>query len=136
MQVKRKMSGGKSAHSFYSAPGIYHLRLTLHTDAKTRKRLQQIQAGTTCKQNQQRRYEQVRQLYCEKKLKAGEIAQLLNCSKSTVEADITKIRKAIKETPAENNTLPVNELKETADFQHPGQRSCTPTETESLQATG
>ncbi|MGO5223080.1 N-acetylmuramoyl-L-alanine amidase, partial [Bacillota bacterium LCP21S3_D9] len=25
MQVKRKMSGGKSAHSFYSAPGIYHL---------------------------------------------------------------------------------------------------------------
>ena len=26
MQVKRKMSGGKSAHSFYSAPGIYHLR--------------------------------------------------------------------------------------------------------------
>ena len=28
MQVKRKMSGGKSAHSFYSAPGIYHLRLS------------------------------------------------------------------------------------------------------------
>ena len=27
MQVKRKMSGGKSAHSFYPAPGIYHLRL-------------------------------------------------------------------------------------------------------------
>lgn len=26
MQVKRKMSGGKSAHSFYPAPGIYHLR--------------------------------------------------------------------------------------------------------------
>lgn len=26
MQVKRKMSGGKSAHSFYSAPGIYHLQ--------------------------------------------------------------------------------------------------------------
>ena len=25
MQVKRKMSGGKSAHSFYPAPGIYHL---------------------------------------------------------------------------------------------------------------
>lgn len=119
-----------------SEENCQNLGLTLHTDAKTRKRLQQIQAGTTCKQNQQRRYEQVRQLYCEKKLKAGEIAQLLNCSKSTVEADITKIRKAIKETPAENNTLPVNELKETADFQHPGQRSCTPTETESLQATG
>ena len=46
------------------------------------------------------------------------------------------LESAIKETPAENNTLPVNELKETADFQHPGQRSCTPTETESLQATG
>ena len=27
MQVKRKMSGGKSAHSFYSAPGIYHLQI-------------------------------------------------------------------------------------------------------------
>ena len=27
MQVKRKMSGGKSAHSFYSAPGIYHLHI-------------------------------------------------------------------------------------------------------------
>ena len=29
MQVKRKMSGGKSAHSFYPAPGIYHLRIIL-----------------------------------------------------------------------------------------------------------
>ena len=28
MQVKRKMSGGKSAHSFYSAPGIYHLLIS------------------------------------------------------------------------------------------------------------
>ena len=27
MQVKRKMSGGKSAHSFYPAPGIYHLHI-------------------------------------------------------------------------------------------------------------
>ena len=27
MQGKRKMSGGKSAHSFYPAPGIYHLHL-------------------------------------------------------------------------------------------------------------
>ena len=26
MQGKRKMSGGKSAHSFYPAPGIYHLQ--------------------------------------------------------------------------------------------------------------
>jgi len=26
MQGKRKMSGEKSAHSFYPAPGIYHLR--------------------------------------------------------------------------------------------------------------
>ena len=30
MQVKRKMSGGKSAHSFYPAPGIYHLRSTIY----------------------------------------------------------------------------------------------------------
>ena len=30
MQVKRKMSGGKSAHSFYSAPGIYHLPPVSH----------------------------------------------------------------------------------------------------------
>ena len=36
MQGKRKMSGGKSAHSFYPAPGIYHLlgnRLPMVRDA-------------------------------------------------------------------------------------------------------
>lgn len=80
------------------------LGLTLHTDAKTLKRQQQIEAGNTSKQKQQRRYEQVWQLYVREKLGAADIAVLLGYSRATIKNDITRIRKELKTQAAEMNT--------------------------------
>ncbi len=76
------------------------LGLTLHTDMRTLRRQQQIKEGTTSKQKQQHRYEQVWQLYVEEKMKAADIAALLHYSRPTIENDITKIRKELRRRAA------------------------------------
>ena len=82
------------------------LNLTLHTDARTRKRDQQIKEGKTSKQKQEKRYKQVKQLYGQQHMKAAEIAQILHYSISTIEADITRYRKEVRGQTGTSKSLP------------------------------